>query len=291
MQGSIKQCNQALSKYPKNNLFNVLKALAHDRLGDSVKAVSIVEDIIATRTADDEVLHHCSDLLRRLGDYEVLLQLYKSASAEQPQDLGLQQVNRNPHTCFELSVDCIYRFNISRLPTSSNSSTQKVSVFKEILFLRIKFELGKADAQELFLAHVRLGNVLEQQQLAMKINKAVPGELQTFWVVCSMLTQAIRARFGAGAGMSQEMLLKLAAGLISKHLQREEGMSYEGVLVYLDILLAQGSFEECMQLLEGTCSRAVQIPHDLLRLKVCFLHHHCCLAYLTTAPRFHVLLQ
>jgi N-terminal acetyltransferase B complex non-catalytic subunit len=130
--------------------------------------------------------------------------------------------------------------------------------------------------QELFLAHVRLGNVLEQQQLAMKISKAAPGELQTFWVVCSMLTQADRARFGAGTGMSQDMLLKLAAGLISKHLQREEVMSYEGVLVYLDILLAQGSFEECMELLEGPCARAVRIPHELLRLKVCFHHQHCC---------------
>lgn len=127
------------------------------------------------------------------------------------------------------------------------------------------------DVQELFLAHVRLGNVLEQQQLAMKISKAAPGELQTFWVVCSMLTQADRARFGAGAGMSQEMLLKLAGGVISKQLQREEVVSYEGVLVYLDILLAQGSFEECTELLEGPCARAVQIPHELLRLKV-----HCC---------------
>lgn len=122
--------------------------------------------------------------------------------------------------------------------------------------------------QELFLAHVRLGNVLEQQQLAMKISKAGPGELQTFWVVCSMLTQADRARSGAGAGMSQEMLLKLAAGVISKHLQREEVVSCEGVLVYLDILQAQGNFEACTDLLEGPCARAVQIPHELLRLKV-----------------------
>lgn len=122
------------------------------------------------------------------------------------------------------------------------------------------------------MAHVRLGNVLEQQQLAMKISKAVPGELQTFWVVCSMLTQADRARAGAGAGMSQEMLLKLAAGVISKHLQRDEVISYEGVLVYLDILQAQGNFEECAELLEGSCGRAVQIPHELLRLKV-----HCSL--------------
>lgn len=110
--------------------------------------------------------------------------------------------------------------------------------------------------------------MLEQQQLAMKINKAVPGELQTFWVVCSMLTQADKARSGEGKGMSAEMLLKLASGLINKHLQREEGISYDGIIVYLDILLSQGNYQSCTELLDGPCARAVQIPHELLRLKV-----------------------
>ena len=92
MQGSIKQCNQALSKHPNNNLFNALKALAHDRLGNTEEAITLVEGIVESGTADDEVLHHCSNLLRGLGEYDLLLQLYKNASAAQPQDLGLLQV-------------------------------------------------------------------------------------------------------------------------------------------------------------------------------------------------------
>ena len=75
--------------------------------------------------------------------------------------------------------------------------------------------------------------------------------------------------------MSQEMLLQLAAGVVSKHLQRDEVVSYEGLLVYLDILQAQGSFEECTELLEGPCASAVQMPHELLRLKVgCSMPQH-----------------
>lgn len=92
VQGSIKQCNQALSKHPNNNLFNVLKALAHDRLGNTGDTIALVEGIITSGTTDDEVLHHCSNLLRGLGEYDILLRLYKSASAAQPQDLGLLQV-------------------------------------------------------------------------------------------------------------------------------------------------------------------------------------------------------
>lgn len=104
MQGGIKQCNQALSKYPNAHLFNALKALAHDRLGNAGEAIVLVEGIIVSGTADDEVLHHCSNLLRGLGEYDLLLQLYKNASAAQPQDLGLLQVRCLSHCRLDLSV-------------------------------------------------------------------------------------------------------------------------------------------------------------------------------------------
>lgn len=123
--------------------------------------------------------------------------------------------------------------------------------------------------QEVFLAHVRLGHVLEQQHVAMKISKASPGELQTFWVVCSMLAQVVCARAGmAVSPMQPDMLLKLAGALAAKQLQAEGILSYEGVLVYMDVLQAQDNLEGCTELLEGPCAAAVQMPHELARLKV-----------------------
>jgi hypothetical protein len=141
-------------------------------------------------------------------------------------------------------------------PSTQNPSTNLAK-------MRVKW------LQEVFLCHVRLGQVIEQQQLAMKISKAIQGEMQTFWVVCSMLTQADRARNSTQpTGMSEEMLLKLAQGLIAKHLEREQVVSFEALLVYLDILQAQGQHDECMQLLEGPCAESVHMPQELLRLKV-----------------------
>eukprot|EP00892_Ulva_mutabilis_P000627 jgi/Ulvmu1/10565/UM065_0019.1 len=122
--------------------------------------------------------------------------------------------------------------------------------------------------QEVFLAHVRLGHVLEQQQVAMKISKASPGELQTFWVVCSMLAQVACVRAGSAVSQMQpEMLLKLASALAGKQLAAEGMLSYEAMLVYMDVLQAQGDFDRCMELLEGPCAAAVQMPHELARLK------------------------
>lgn len=126
-----------------------------------------------------------------------------------------------------------------------------------------------ARVQEVFLAHVRLGNVLEQQQVAMKISKAVPDEMQTFWVVCSMLAQVACVRAGAAVSQMQpDMLLKLAGALAAKQLQTAGSLSYEALLVYMDVLQAQGDLDRCMELLEGPSGAAVQMPHELARLKV-----------------------
>lgn len=123
--------------------------------------------------------------------------------------------------------------------------------------------------QEVFLSHVRLGHVLEQQQVAMKISKASPGEMQTFWVVCSMLAQVACARRGSAVSQMQpEMLLKLAGALAGKQLQAEGVLSYEALLVYMDVLQAQGDLDRCMELLDGPSAAAVQMPHELARLKV-----------------------
>jgi hypothetical protein len=123
--------------------------------------------------------------------------------------------------------------------------------------------------QELFLAYTRLEQALEQQQVAMKLNKLAPGEMQTFWVVCSMVTQAIQNRSsGTHGGMPEGMLISLASGVAGKHLNKCGELSYEALLLYMDLLQAQGKYEDCEALLESPCAASVHIPHELQRLKV-----------------------
>jgi hypothetical protein len=68
--------------------------------------------------------------------------------------------------------------------------------------------------------------------------------------------------------MPEESLLKLADAMSEKQLQRAEGLSFDALLLYLDILQARGKLKECSALLEGRCKAGVHMPHELSRLKV-----------------------
>lgn len=92
LQATVKQCNQALSKYPKHGLFTILKAYALDCMGNASEALVLAQEVSESGTADAEVLHHTSNLLRSNGEYNMLLQMYQKSAALQPQDIGLQQV-------------------------------------------------------------------------------------------------------------------------------------------------------------------------------------------------------
>ena len=73
--------------------------------------------------------------------------------------------------------------------------------------------------------------------------------------------------------MPVDTLLQLAERMMANQLQKADGLSFEALLLYLDVLLARGAVDAAGALLEGKYSAAVQIPHELLRLKVC--SHHC----------------
>lgn len=92
LQATIKQCNQALSKYPKHGLFSILKAFALDRMGNAGEALLLAQEVSESGTGDAEVLHHTSNLLRSHGEFQTLLHMYQKSVASQPQDIGLLQV-------------------------------------------------------------------------------------------------------------------------------------------------------------------------------------------------------
>jgi tetratricopeptide (TPR) repeat protein len=91
VQAAIKACNQALSKYPKQPLFTILKAFAFDRAGNGLEATPLVQQVIDSKDADAESIHHASTILKNSGDFEKLVELYSKASARDPSDLGLHQ--------------------------------------------------------------------------------------------------------------------------------------------------------------------------------------------------------
>jgi len=91
-QAALKQCNQALNKYPKHGLFTILKAFALDRMGNASEALALAHTVADSGTGDEETLHHTSNLLRSHSEFELLLQMYQKSAAANPQDIGLLQV-------------------------------------------------------------------------------------------------------------------------------------------------------------------------------------------------------
>ena len=68
--------------------------------------------------------------------------------------------------------------------------------------------------------------------------------------------------------MPVESLLKMAQVLADKQLQKVGGLTIDALLVLLDILQARGEWAAADTLLQGPCQQAVDLPGELIRLKV-----------------------
>lgn len=63
-------------------------------------------------------------------------------------------------------------------------------------------------------------------------------------------------------------LLKMAGAVAQKQLNQAGSLSFEALLVSLDILAAQQEIGKAQAMLHGPCQKTVHIPHEWLRLKV-----------------------
>ena len=68
--------------------------------------------------------------------------------------------------------------------------------------------------------------------------------------------------------LPEEALLKMADAVAQKQLKQDGNLSFEALLVYIDVLTGQRKGSEARGLLAGPCGEVVHIPHELLRLKV-----------------------
>ncbi|EFN56700.1 hypothetical protein CHLNCDRAFT_144070 [Chlorella variabilis] len=151
----------------------------------------------------------------------------------------------------------------------------------------------------LFKSYVREFNFVKQQQVAMKLSKLVassPDNKCGWWIVCSLALQARAALLhqdqhgnplAAGGGLAPDKLLQLAETMAARQAaaavqhapaqpqqaqpQVAVGLSYEALLLYLDILQGQGKAQQALEVVEGPLGGAVPLPADRLQLRAAAL--------------------
>lgn len=149
----------------------------------------------------------------------------------------------------------------------------------------------------LFGCYVREGNYIKQQQVASKLAKLAPGaaaaagerrgDRYAWWVVCSLALQARSALLGqqqqqqagtsaeggggssSGGGLAGKKLLQLAQSMAARQVDRAGGqLSFEALLLHLDILQGQGNPTAALEVLEGAVGEAaVPLPADRQQLR------------------------
>ncbi|GLC46898.1 hypothetical protein PLESTB_001281700 [Pleodorina starrii] len=245
--GALKLCQQALQKYPDNELVKVLKAIGLERCGKRDEANQVVDEVLAVSPTDEQVLRLGAMVLRAAGRLPDITRMYEAAAAAVAPRGG---------------------------------------------------ELALVLQHEVFGAHVREFNFVKQQQVALKLSKAAaatpavavsaPGggpavsvERYGWWVVLSILLQAraaLRARAtGVPAPSGQvpavalepEKLMALGEGMVARQAAKDGRLEgYEALMVYVDVLLAQGKVSEALGLVSGPLgASAIRLPAERLQLR------------------------
>ncbi|CAG9463897.1 unnamed protein product [Pedinophyceae sp. YPF-701] len=132
--------------------------------------------------------------------------------------------------------------------------------------------------QEAFRANMSAFNFVKQQQIAMKLNRGAPSDKHFWWVVMSVLLQARNAGMAARrdqaapAGPGAQQLLKLADGMISKHLGRAASLSADQLLVAVHVLRAMDRPGDALDHLRSEVGRnALPLDHERIGLEAVLL--------------------
>ncbi|KAL3530942.1 hypothetical protein ACH5RR_010264 [Cinchona calisaya] len=112
----------------------------------------------------------------------------------------------------------------------------------------------------LFNCYVREYSFVKQQQIAIKMYKAVGEERFLLWAVCSIQLQVF-------CGNGGEKLLVLAEGLLKKHIASHSLHEPEALSVYISLLEQQSKFGDALEILAGKLGSLIMIEVDGLRLQ------------------------
>ncbi|KAG2423858.1 hypothetical protein HXX76_015018 [Chlamydomonas incerta] len=240
--GALKLCQQALQKYPEDQLIKVLKAIGLDRSGKREEANQVVDEVTATTPMDEQVLRLAAMVLRGSGRLAAITSMYEAAAAaaalQGPGQAELAQVLLND----------VFGAHVRE----SNFVKQQ----------QVAMKLSKASGLAVGAA-------------------GVSSERYSWWMVLSLLLQAraaLRARASGrpappgqvpAVALEPEKMLALAEGMMSRQASKDKKLEgYDAFMVYVDVLLAQGKIAEALALVTGPLGEScIRLPAERLQLR------------------------
>ena len=115
----------------------------------------------------------------------------------------------------------------------------------------------------------REGSYAKQQQVATKLNKAQPSARYAWWIILSIMLQARAAKRGdLTSALDSNKLVQLAESMVSRQVAKDGRLDgFEGLLVYLDLLVAQGRWSEAAEAVTGPLGDAAAMAAERAHLR------------------------
>lgn len=120
-----------------------------------------------------------------------------------------------------------------------------------------------------FTCYVRDFDFAGQQQVALKLHKLAGAHdnFYVWWAIVATALQAKAAMKGRPSVLPAEKLLQLAEVMVAKQAQRGGIQTYEQLMLYIDVLQAQGKHKQALETVEGKLGDVMSMAADRHSLK------------------------
>ncbi|KAL0030478.1 hypothetical protein WJX79_008715 [Trebouxia sp. C0005] len=121
----------------------------------------------------------------------------------------------------------------------------------------------------MFTCYVRDFDFAGQQQVALKLHKlaGASDEFYVWWAIVATALQAKAAIKGRPSALPAAKLLHLAEVMVAKQAQRGGIQTYEQLMLYIDILQAQGKHKQALETVEGKLGDVMSMAADRRSLR------------------------
>ncbi|KAI8909049.1 N-acetyltransferase B complex non catalytic subunit-domain-containing protein [Gorgonomyces haynaldii] len=150
------------------------------------------------------------------------------------------------------------------------SALKALSLMEEIVEIyanAVELVPGDEDlANHHFIAICKLGDFKLLQQASMKLTKQFKLPKYYMWTVVSIYMQALDPN-----ASNRSVLFPLAERMIDKAHKENYIQTFEGLLLYLDILKSQQKYKEALLVLQGPLQKLCKVENDLDHLLIALL--------------------